>query len=89
MNRWLARNARPIGSVLIAAGVVVGAFEAIDSLTADQTPVVQSSEGAELEGLAALAGLIKVSLFLAVGALMAIPIRRRFTRETTRVVGEG
>lgn len=77
MKPWLVRNTKPITIVLIASALVIGLFEIIDAF-AEPTPVVAETEEAGLEGLASLAGLIKVTAFLLVGSLIAIPIRRRF-----------
>ena len=80
MRLWLERNAVPIGLVLLAAVVVIVGFEVIDAL-ADPGPVAPEAEAEEFEGVASVAGLIKVMLFLGVGALIAIPVRRRSRRD--------
>ena len=73
---WLSRNAGPIAAVLVAAALVVGVFEVIDAVSSS-TPSVASGEAAEPAGIASLAGLIKVTVFLGVGTLVARPLRRR------------
>lgn len=77
MTGWLQRNLRPIAVVLLASALVIGAFEVIDALTAS-APVAEAASDDALEGAASVAGLIKVTLFLGVGALIAVPIRRGF-----------
>lgn len=81
MTAWLKRNALPVALVLLASALVVGAFELIDALS-DSGPVTGEAAADELSGVASLAGLIKVSLFLGVGALIARPLRRRFRGHT-------
>ena len=76
MKAWLARNATPIAIVALASVVVVGLFELLDA-AAGSAPVAVGAEDAELEGLASVAGLIKVLVFLGLGALIARPLRRR------------
>ena len=88
---WLRRNAAPIGWVLLASAVVIAAFELIDSFSA-ATPVNDVDEaGADLEGIAALAGLIKVALFMAIPAAVTLAVRSRFAgsgRQLRGVNGE-
>ncbi len=77
MNAWLSRNTTPIVIVLIASAAVVGLFEIVDAF-ADSTPVVVAAEGADdLEGVAALGGLIKVVAFLLIPGAVTLLIRRR------------
>jgi hypothetical protein len=80
MTSWLERNTKPIGLVLFAALVVIIGFEVIDALT-QATPVDPEADAGEPEDLASIAGLIKVMLFLGVGALLSIPVRRRARRD--------
>lgn len=79
MTTWITRNAKPILLVLCAAVLVVGIFEAIDAF--GDSPRVASeseSEEPELSGAATLGGLIKVTIFLLLGAAIARPLRSRF-----------
>ena len=76
MRAWLTRNATPIALVALAAFVVIGLIELLDAV-ARSGPVAAGPEDAELEGLASVAGLIKVLVFLGLGALIARPLRRR------------
>ncbi len=76
MRAWVTRNATPIAIVALAAAAVIGLFELLDA-AAGSAPVAVGAEDAELEGLASVAGLIKVVVFLGLGALIARPIGRR------------
>lgn len=82
MNAWLSRNTVPIVIVLAASAAVVGIFELLDAF-ATSTPVVDGAEGAELEGAATIAGLIKVVAFLVVGAALTMLVRRRLRTDPT------
>ncbi len=82
MSSWLSRNAYPIVLVLVAAVVVIGVFEAIDAISGSSQGV-EATDGADLEGAAAAAGLIKVGIFLAIGAGIARLIRRRLRSSST------
>lgn len=77
MSTWLSRNTRPILVVLAASAVVVAAFEVLDAIVAS-SPIeeVPGEEAAEFGGIAVLAGLIKVSLFLAIGVGITFLVRR-------------
>lgn len=81
MTAWFARNTTPILIVLVAAGVVIGAFEVLDALTTPtpsaETAASAEPAGEELEGVASIAGLIKVMLFLAVSGGITLAVRRR------------
>lgn len=77
MSAWIARNAKPIAFVVLAAVLVIGVFELFDA-AAGSAPASTETAETELQGLASLAGLIKVLTFLGVGALIARPFRRRF-----------
>ena len=77
---WLRRNAAPIAWVLLAAAAVIAAFEIIDIFTTATPSTDVDEAAADLEGIAALAGVIKVALFLAVPAAITIAIRRRFDK---------
>lgn len=74
MTPWLSRNGVPIGLVVLGSLVVIAAFELLD-MVVDSTPV--EGGDAELAGVLSVAGLIKVSVFLGIGALIASPLRRR------------
>ena len=76
MKNWLLRNTVPIAWVLLASVVVIGGFELIESFAGSGSPATESDD-VELTGIASLAGLVKVSLFLGVGALIAVPLKRR------------
>ena len=76
MRGWFARNAMPIAIVVLASAVVIGLFELLDA-AAGSAPAAVGAEDAELVGLASVAGLIKVRVFLGLGALIARPLRRR------------
>ncbi len=76
MTSWLSRNAVPIGVVVFAAVLVIAGFELLDALSSSE-PANSEGESDELEGIASIAGLIKVALFLGFGALIARPLRRR------------
>lgn len=81
MTTWLARNTRPILAVLVASAAVIAAFEILDTVVASSpTEAVVAEEGTELGGIASLAGLIKVSLFLAVGVGLTALVRRAVDR---------
>lgn len=78
MSAWFSRNTLPIAIVLIASGLVIGIFEVLDAF-ANSAPTATDAEeaGDDLEGAAALAGLIKVAAFLAVSGGITLLIRRR------------
>ncbi len=78
MSAWLSRNAAPIALVALAAGLVVGLFEVLDAL-AGTVAASDDADEAELTGFASLAGLVKVAIFLAAGALLVRPLRRRLS----------
>lgn len=84
MSAWFRRNTVPIAIVVLASVAVIVAFELIDALAAaplETDGAAGVAAGAapaedELSGVASLAGLIKVSAFLGVGALIARAVRR-------------
>lgn len=70
---------RPILADLAADAVAIAVFEILDALVASPSAAASAStgeEGNELSGVAALAGLIKVTLFLAVSAAATLLVRR-------------
>lgn len=77
MSDWLSRNAFPVFAVLLAGGAVVAGFEGLNALI-DPAVAADELDAAEREDVPPLAGLIKVSLFLGVGAGIAMPLARRF-----------
>lgn len=79
---WLRRNTAPIAWVLVAAAVVIFAFEAIETLSSTTPSAATEETGADLEGFAALAGLVKVALFLAVPAAITLAVHGRLARRT-------
>lgn len=78
MRAWAQRNIGPIALTLVAAALVIAAVELLDAVVGS-TPSSTTDAAAEaaVEGAAAFAGLIKVSLFLAVGAGLTVLVRRR------------
>jgi len=70
---WLRRNLRPIAWVLLASAAVILAFEILDAVVASGPP--SEAEAEEAMGLT-VAGLIKVTLFLAVGYGITIAVLR-------------
>ncbi len=83
MKPWLSRNTMPIVLVLVASALVVGAFEAIDAFAGESPQLVNEASGAEPAGVASVGGLIKVAAFLGIGALIAKPIRSRFSGQAS------
>ncbi len=77
---WIRRNTFPIAAILVAAAVVIGAFELLDSLTATAPHVAEASVADGLSGIAALAGVAKVTVLMLVG----YAITRGVLRVTTR-----
>lgn len=78
MTAWLRRNTFPILVTIAAAALVIIAFEVIDAV-APSTDVARSNaaEGVALQETPAIAGLIKVALFLAVSMGVTLLVRRR------------
>lgn len=70
---WLRRNARPILWVLLASAVVIMGFEIVDAVVGGGAPADEDAEAAM--GLS-VAGLIKVTAFLAVGYAVTAAVRR-------------
>lgn len=81
MTAWLSRNTRPILAVLAASAVVIVGFEVLDALASSPAAPAASEEEAELGGVAVLAGLIKVTAFLGVGAGLTLLVRRLVDRQ--------
>ena len=87
MIAWLRRNAVPILFVVAAAALVTGIFEVIDaaivsSQAGSANPGLESGD----EAISAVAGLIKVALFLTVSVGVTIAVRRRMSRSS--IVGD-
>ncbi len=82
---WLRRNSAPIGWVLLAAAVVIAGFEVIDAFN-ETTPTTAVTEAADadLDGVAVLAGLLKVALFLTLPAAITLAVRRRLSPRSAR-----
>lgn len=81
MTAWVSRNATPILFVLVASALVIGAFEIIDAISgstpASSVAAVEPEIAADdLDGAAALAGLIKAMAFLLVGGGVTLLVRR-------------
>lgn len=72
MSAWLKRNTMPVVIVFVAAAVVIGAWELVDSLLASEPFAAETGD----ETLT-LAGLIKVAMFLLVPGLITLAVRRR------------
>lgn len=82
MTAWLRRNARPVALILIAAAVVIAGFELIDAVSRPGPVAGDAPADDELEGVASLAGLIKVLLFVVVGGAITAPLRRRLRADS-------
>lgn len=83
MSAWLSRNAKPIAVVLVASAVVIGVLELLAALAGSDPRTTTAGAGEDLEGAAALAGLIKVVAFLTVSGAITLIVRRRLGRERT------
>ncbi|MBT8203034.1 MAG: hypothetical protein KJO87_07005 [Acidimicrobiia bacterium] len=79
MRDWIRRNAGPIAAVLVAAAIVIVLFEIVDAL-AGSTAESGGEEAGNNEQAPAAAGLIKVALFLVVGAAPTLYGLRRTKR---------
>ncbi len=77
---WLKRNSAPILMVIAAAAIVIGAMEVVDALTTSTPLAPEASDEAGFEGIAVLAGLMKVTLFLVVSIAATLAVRRRSRR---------
>lgn len=76
MNGWIRRNTFPILATAAAAALVIAGFEVIDVVVAGPEVTIAAA-GDESEAALALAGLIKVSLFLVVSIGATLFVRRR------------
>ncbi len=80
MNAWISRNTVPILLVLAGSAAVIVAFEVLDAVAggpaASPATATEAEAGDELQGIASLAGLIKVSLFLLIPGAITLAVRR-------------
>lgn len=76
MTAWLRRNTFPILATIAAAALVIIAFEVIDAVTpsTDLASITAEAEVAAQEA-PAIAGFIKVALFLAVSMGVTLFVR--------------
>ena len=74
---WVARNARPIMIVIVAAVAVIAGVEFLDAFVGGE-PAIATPANAEdgPAGALAIAALIKPLLFLGVGAALTFGVRR-------------
>ena len=70
---WLRRNTMPIVWVLVASAVVIGLFEVVDAFVGSGV----AGEVVETEEPPAFAGIIKVTLFIAIPFAITLAVRRR------------
>ena len=83
MTAWLRRNSLPILATLAAAALVIIGFEALDSVTAGGAVTANPETATEAQGGLAFAGLIKVTLLLAVPIGVTLFIRRNKPDDAT------
>lgn len=83
MTAWLRRNTLPILGTVAAAGLVIFGFEALDSFTASGAVSMNPETETDAQGALAFAGLIKVTLFLAVPIGVTLFLRRNNTHDAT------
>ncbi len=87
MNAWLSRNTVPILLVLAASAVVIAGFEILDAVAGGPTAEPTTETGAaadDLQGIASLAGLIKVALFLLIPGAITVAVRRSLEGRTAK-----
>ena len=83
MTDWFRRNGFPTLVTIAAAAAVIAGFEAVDALIASPD-IVPTAPNEEPGAALALAGLVKVSLFLAVSIAVTQLVRSRTGRAEHR-----